>query len=128
MKYDGHVGECAGPGYWRNELARHPVVLRGPTLSQSPEQFAHTTLGNLYGFVDASVAKVRLEYPDGSSKLASAATGGFLVPIDLARHPRRLVALDAAGEEVTSIDLSRLVREELEILHEEFQRGKNSGG
>lgn len=126
--YDGHVIEGSGPGPWRRGLARHPVILRGPTLSQSPEQLPHTTHGNLYGFVDGSVTEVRLEYPDGSVRPASAATGAFLVPIDLARHPARLVALDSAGEVVVSIDISESMSEELEIVREEMQRRKNSGG
>jgi hypothetical protein len=126
--YDGHVIECSGPRPWRRGLARHPVILRGPTLSQSPEQSVHTTRGNLYGFVDGSVAEARLEYPDGSFRLASAATGAFLVPIDLARHPARLVALGAAGEVVVSIDISESMNEELEIVEEEMQRRKNAGG
>jgi hypothetical protein len=146
LEFDGHATLCEGPGELRRELTEEPVVLFGPTLSQPPGRFPETTRANLYGFVDGSVAKVRLEYPDGSSELASAATGAFIVPLDLARHPVRLVALDSTGEVVTSIDVSGEMKEELEIVEEEMprtpgerkeeleiveeemQRTKNSGG
>jgi hypothetical protein len=120
FEFDGHVGFGEGPGELRRELAEEPVILFGPTLSQPSGGLPETTRANLYGFVDGSVAKVRLEYPDGSSELASAATGAFIVPLDLARHPVRLVALDSTGEVVTSIDVSGEMKEELEIVEEEI--------
>ncbi len=128
LEFDGHAELCEGAGELRRELTEEPVVLFGPTLDQSPERYDETTLGNLYGFVDGSVTKVRLEYPDGSSELASAATGAFMLPIDLARHPVRVVALGPTGEVVSSIDISEEMRGELEIVREEMNGTMSSGG
>lgn len=111
--YGGSVGECAPPAYFREELAKHPIILRGPTLDHPNTPDTH---GTLFGFVDARVAKVRLDYPDRRSALASAANGAFVVRIAVADRPTRLVGLAADGKETASLDLSKLVRDELEAI------------
>jgi hypothetical protein len=89
--YGHHAGECRRPREWRGELERSPWILRGP-VGRSV----------WFGLVAADVALVRVEYREGGTTDVSVRNGGFVLDADRDRHPQRLVALDAAGNELVS--------------------------
>lgn len=93
--YGHHVGECRSPDEWRRELEAEPWILRGPVGEST-----------YFGLVDANVASVRVDYGDGAAAEAAVGEGGFVLDLDPARDPQRLVALDAAGDEVASRSLA----------------------
>jgi hypothetical protein len=101
--YGDSVGECSDAAGWREELADHPVVLRGPT---------GRPLGprTLYGFLRGDVAQVRLEYERGPATVAPTPNGGFAITVGADRigpdeRPTRLVALDRSGRPIASEDV-----------------------
>lgn len=108
--FDHDYGECSAPGYYRRALEENPMVVLGPIYDQQGRSRTH---GSLFGYVAGSIAKVRIDYPDGRSELAPARTGAFIVPIVLSAHPTALVGLGSDGEEVASFGLTR--RGEVEL-------------
>ncbi|HVQ58517.1 MAG TPA: hypothetical protein VMS60_06370 [Solirubrobacterales bacterium] len=96
--YGRGVGECALPAYFAEQLSESSWILRGPTAQAGEKK-------TLFGFVDASIASVRVEYADGSATPVRIENGGFVVQLDKARGPERVVGLDASGQEVaTSVE------------------------
>lgn len=89
--YGHHVGECRSPAEWRHELEAEPWILRGPVGRST-----------WFGLVDASVATVRVEYGNGGAAEAPVGEGGFVLDVDPAREPQRLVAVDVSGEVVAT--------------------------
>lgn len=89
--YGSHAGECRKPREWRSELEKAPWILRGP-VGRSV----------WFGLVDASVTLVRVEYREGGTTDVLVRNGGFVLDADRARDPQRLIALDAAGNEIVS--------------------------
>jgi hypothetical protein len=97
--YGRSVGECALPAYFAEQLSESSWILRGPTNPVGERQ-------TLFGFVDDSIATVRVEYADGPATPVKIENGGFVVELDKARGPERVVGLDASGQEVaTSVEL-----------------------
>ena len=89
--YGTHVAECRTPREWRRDLEKAPWILRGP-VGRSV----------WFGLVDAGVALVRVEYREGGTTDVTVRNGGFVLDADRARDPQRLIALDAAGNEIVS--------------------------
>jgi hypothetical protein len=108
--FDEDSGECSPPTFYRQQLAKQPIFLLGPIYDNHGQS---ATKCSLFGYVDGSIDKVRLELPDGRMEVASAENGAFIVPIDLRDHPTRLVGLGTGGEEVASIDLTHRLGLEL---------------
>lgn len=93
--YGHHVGECRSPGEWRRELEAQPLFVRGPVGEST-----------WFGLVDAEIASVRVEYASGEPTEIAVSNDGFVAVLAPARHPQRLVGLDAAGEEVAARPLA----------------------
>lgn len=89
--YGHHVGECASSAFWRRELEAHPLFIRGP-VGESV----------VFGLVAAEIASVRVEYATGEPAEVPVTNSGFVAPLDPDRDPRRLVGLDASGDEVAA--------------------------
>ncbi|HEX5609013.1 MAG TPA: hypothetical protein VFX45_02855 [Solirubrobacterales bacterium] len=94
FQYGSSVGECATPSYYAEEMSKSSWLLRGPT-SPGDKKFQ-------FGFVDDSIASVRVEYGVGPATETATENGGFVVELDESRQPERLVGLDASGAEVIS--------------------------
>jgi hypothetical protein len=93
--YDRNVAECALPSYYAEQLSESDWILRGPTAPVGERKA-------LFGFVNDNIATVRVEYADGPATPVKIENGGFVVNLDHARGPERVVGFDASGQEVAS--------------------------
>lgn len=108
--FDESYGECSSASHYRDHLAKGPILVLGPLYDDHGRS---ATKGSLFGYVDGSVAEIRLDVPGGSAETVSAENGAFIVPIDLLDRPTRLVGLGPDGDEVGSVDLTRRLGSEL---------------
>jgi hypothetical protein len=93
--YDRTVAECALPSYYAEQLSESDWIIRGPTAPVGEQK-------TLFGFVNDNITTVRVEYADGPATAVKVENGGFVVNLDEARGPERVVGLDASGNEVVS--------------------------
>jgi hypothetical protein len=102
--FDESYGECSPPSYYRNQLAKGPIMVLGPLYDDHGQS---ATKGSLFGYVDSSVARLRLDLPGRPAEIVAAENGAFIVPVDLLDRPTQLVGLGADGAEVGSVDLTQ---------------------
>jgi len=95
--------ECRIEGDWERLLDDQTVFVRG-TMPVA----ARDGLIPLLGIGADRVASVAVEYADGTATDPVAMRHGFIVFADPVRDPRTLVAYDAAGAELTRVDVSRV--------------------
>lgn len=93
--YGHHVGECREPAEWRRELESQPWILRGPVGRST-----------WFGLVGAEIATVRVDYLRGETTEVAVSDDGFVVVLDPARQPQRLVGINVDGEEVVDRPLA----------------------
>lgn len=89
---------------WESQFEGNQIVTFGLVAASIDDTGADVL--PLYGVSAAGVATVEVRYADGSSTVAGAGSGGFVVPIQPRRDPVSLVGLDAGGAELQTIDLT----------------------
>ncbi|MDX6582094.1 MAG: hypothetical protein QOI10_1278 [Solirubrobacterales bacterium] len=96
---DDSVGIGDTQAGWEAQLAGTGIYVLGRTGS------AFTTDRTpLFGITAGNVAEVELHYYGGGTETASAETGGFVLMMDPYGHPAEIVAKDAAGNVLQTVN------------------------
>jgi hypothetical protein len=99
---DGSVAISDTAAGWESQFADNSMVILGT--GTRPDDQGRVPL---YGVTAGNVANVELLYEDGSTRTAAAEAGGFVLMLDRARGPAKLVALDPNGAQLQVIDAHR---------------------
>ena len=100
LSYGLAAEECRPDEDWIAQLAGSPVLLRGPVPEESDGKLP------LIGIVADAVTSVAVTYADGGTERLNGVRIGFVLLVDGTRHPTTLVARDASGADIATIDIT----------------------
>jgi hypothetical protein len=97
-----HIVECGDAEHWRARFEDPALGVLTTTRTTTPGLVA------VWGVAADAVASVEIRYRDGSTQLGRVGRNGFVVIAGASRAPTTLIALDASGHQVTTVDVRRL--------------------
>lgn len=100
LSYGLAVEECRSDAEWIAQLEGSPVLLRGPVPEASDGKLP------LIGIVADAVVSIELTYADGGRERLDGIRTGFVLLVDGDRNPLTLVAQDASGTTLATVNVS----------------------
>jgi hypothetical protein len=97
-----HIVECGDPEHWQARFEDPALGVLTTTQTTKPGLVA------AWGVAADSVVSLEIRYRDGSTQTGKVGRNGFVVLAEAARAPTSLIAIDADGDHVATVDVRRL--------------------